>query len=206
MLNSVIGTIFLLGAAGISAAFYKHRGRAYAKGKSERISVVPGFSAVYRWVQLSTLIFGVASFWTTSPLLLRVYTSTGLLYIGLGVGSIGLIVFLWAKLTLDTEYSPCFDSFVANRLINSGPYSRVRHPIYTGNLLLLFGFFLATASLWIALNFVLVAAYYIVSAHREEVALLHALPAYAEYMDRTGRFIPKLFVVPKSVRETEIRQ
>jgi protein-S-isoprenylcysteine O-methyltransferase Ste14 len=193
MVNSIIATIFLLGTAGISAAFYNHRGRIYAKGKCERISAVPGFSVVYRWVQMSTLICGIAAFWTASPLLLKMYTSATLLYVGLGVASVGLMYFVWAKLTLDTEYSPCFDSFVANRLISSGPYSRVRHPIYSGNLLLMFGIFLASGSLWIAFNFVLVAVYYVVSAEREELALLQALPGYAEYTKRTGRFIPKLF-------------
>jgi len=134
----------------------------------------------------------VLSFWFSSPLLLEVFNSLPFLYFGLSVASVGLILFVWAKATLSTEYSPCFDSFIATRVITSGPYSRIRHPIYSANLLMLCGIFLASGSLWIALNVVLVAVYYSIAAGREEAALAQALPDYLVYAQRTGRFVPKI--------------
>ena len=99
--------------------------------------------------------------------------------------------FVWAKVRLGAEYSPCFDSFAANRLIDTGPYAYVRHPIYVANLAWLLGAFLATG--WRGL-------------HRElrdcrilfcglgtaGDALAKKLPTYGEYMARTGAFLPPL--------------
>jgi protein-S-isoprenylcysteine O-methyltransferase Ste14 len=192
MIHSIIATTFVVATMAVSAYFYNHRGRMYAQGKSEQIPALPGFSVAYRWVQVTTFACSVGSFWSLSPVLLKVFNSVSLLYLGLSVGSIAIILFVWAKVTLNTEYSPCFDSFVATKLITSGPYSRVRHPIYSANLLLLCGIFLASGSLWIALNVIVVAVYYAVSARREEAALMRAIPEYLTYAKRTGRFIPKL--------------
>ena len=102
-----------------------------------------------------------------------------------------MALFAWAKVQLGAQFSPCFDSLVANRLIDTGPYAYVRHPLYVANLAWLLGAFLATGSAWIVMNVGVMALYYVTSARQEERVLAKELPAYGEYMARTGAFLPR---------------
>ena len=95
-------------------------------------------------------------------------------------------------MTLGAEDSPCFESLVPNQIIDSGPYGCVRPPIYTANLALLVGLFVATGSVWLLMNCVIIAVYYVNAAVSEERALCESLPSYRAYLTRTGRFLPRL--------------
>jgi protein-S-isoprenylcysteine O-methyltransferase Ste14 len=78
-------------------------------------------------------------------------------------------------------------------LVTSGPYALIRHPIYTGLILAMGGSAIGVNVLWAPL-LVLVGAYFIYSARREEAFLLQLLPEqYAAYMARTGMLTPCLF-------------
>ena len=69
-------------------------------------------------------------------------------------------------------------------VISIGPYAFVRHPMYSGALIMLLGTPLALASWWGLVPFVLMIAV-IVSRLLDEEKLLRAnLPGYAEYADR----------------------
>jgi protein-S-isoprenylcysteine O-methyltransferase Ste14 len=189
--HGIIGCIFVLVVLVVSTKFYNHRGRWYSQGKEKQIAALPGFGFLYRYVQVSTLVASVASFLSDHPATLKVYHEFTLLYVGLALGALAFPVFIWAKITLGAHYSPCFDSFVPGQIVDEGPYAYVRHPIYTSNLLLLLGLFIATGSLWLAINFVIVGIYYVTSARKEEEALREQLPAYREYAARTGGFVPR---------------
>lgn len=76
------------------------------------------------------------------------------------------------------------------RLVTTGPYRRVRHPMYASLLLFLLGVVLFRGGLlaaggWIALVGVLVA-----KTRREEAALRARFPEYARYAARTWRLLP----------------
>ena len=81
---------------------------------------------------------------------------------------------------------------MANQLVATGPYAYIRHPIYAAILAWLLGLFIATGSVWIIMNFLLLAFYYRASAREEERILAKAIPAYPGYMARTGAFLPRL--------------
>jgi protein-S-isoprenylcysteine O-methyltransferase Ste14 len=77
-------------------------------------------------------------------------------------------------------------------VVENGPYKYVRHPSYTGALLILIGLGLAVQSwgavLVLILLFSLAYGYRI---HREEKALISELgEEYIEYKKRTKRLIP----------------
>lgn len=81
---------------------------------------------------------------------------------------------------------------VAGQLVTDGMYARVRHPIYSGLLLIALGItlqngpfpqLLVFAALWWLLNS---------KAGFEEQQLLAQYPGYAEYAARTPRFVPVL--------------
>ncbi len=76
-------------------------------------------------------------------------------------------------------------------LVTSGPYSRIRHPIYTGLIVAMLGSAIAVSIVW-ALVLVVVGAYFVYSARREEAMMLQQFhEQYAAYMARTGMFLPK---------------
>ena len=78
------------------------------------------------------------------------------------------------------------------KLISTGPFAHVRHPMYAGELALVAGFELAMNS-WFWL---LAPASPIGSCARARVkeAGLHGrLPGYHHYAARTKRFIPRLY-------------
>jgi protein-S-isoprenylcysteine O-methyltransferase Ste14 len=77
-------------------------------------------------------------------------------------------------------------------LITSGPYARIRHPIYTGLILAMLGSAIGVNIFW-ALLLVPVGAYFLYSARREEAVMLQLFPEqYAAYMTRIGMLLPRL--------------
>jgi hypothetical protein len=77
-------------------------------------------------------------------------------------------------------------------LVTSGPYALVRHPIYIGNVVWLFGLALLIDS-WQAFGlFFVCAALQICRALYEESLLQSTFPAYTDYKSRVGGFFPRL--------------
>jgi protein-S-isoprenylcysteine O-methyltransferase Ste14 len=69
-------------------------------------------------------------------------------------------------------------------VVSIGPYACVRHPMYSGALVMLLGTPLALASWWGLVAFVLMAAVIVVRLLDEEKLLIADLPGYAEYAAR----------------------
>lgn len=190
MIVNYFAAATLLLIVGISAYVYNHRGRRYAMGKSEQIDSPGGFAMVYRFIQLTTVVFGVGSFLFDHALLLEVHNHPALVIAGSVVALVGLAVFLAAKAALGRHYSPCFDSFVPSAVVREGVYRCVRHPIYTSNYLVVGGLALASGSLWLAFDLLLLVIYYNIAARKEENALADRFAEYRDHLRHTGRFFP----------------
>jgi protein-S-isoprenylcysteine O-methyltransferase Ste14 len=77
--------------------------------------------------------------------------------------------------------------------VTSGPYSFIRHPIYTGLIVAMLGSAIGVNIYW-AVMLVPVGAYFIYGARREETVMLQPFPEqYAAYMARSGMLVPRLF-------------
>jgi protein-S-isoprenylcysteine O-methyltransferase Ste14 len=77
-------------------------------------------------------------------------------------------------------------------VIDRGPYRWVRHPSYTGGILMFTGVGVALSN-WLSIAVLVMTSIGVYSyrVHVEERALLEALgAAYAAYMKRTTRYIP----------------
>jgi len=77
-------------------------------------------------------------------------------------------------------------------LVQSGIYAWVRHPMYTGVIIMFAGYWLFWGSLlsiplWLAFSIL-----YVVKAAKEEQVLIERFPEYEEYRKHTGRFLPFL--------------
>jgi protein-S-isoprenylcysteine O-methyltransferase Ste14 len=79
----------------------------------------------------------------------------------------------------------------AHRVVSTGPYALVRHPMYSGIMLFFVGVPLLLGSWWgvaIALLFIVLFA---IRARIEERALIDGLPGYADYAARVRyRLVP----------------
>jgi len=72
-----------------------------------------------------------------------------LAWVGVGAGALGLLVRLWAVLTLKERYTRTLRVEEEHAIERGGPYRLVRHPGYLGSLLCLNGIALATGNVFI---------------------------------------------------------
>ena len=79
-------------------------------------------------------------------------------------------------------------------VVTTGPYAWVRHPMYSGALVMMLGIPLALGSLWALLPFAALAGLIVVRLIDEERVLIAGLPGYADYRARTRfRLIPHVW-------------
>lgn len=185
-------TFVVLGIVVTAYLVYRHPSRAYAIGKSERIATIPGMSILYRPIKIITLVVCLLSLHCPNRWLLIVPRPVWIGWTGIVVSTGGAALLVWSKASLGSGYSPCFDSWVPHQLVNAGPYRRIRHPMYTGNFLMLGGLTLVSASCWQLLCFSVVLVYFVASAYSEERSLKRHLPQYAKYVEKTGAFVPRI--------------
>jgi len=81
-----------------------------------------------------------------------------------------------------------------HRVVSSGPYAFVRHPMYSGVMLFFFGVPLLLGSWWGVAIAPVFAVLFAIRARIEERALVEGLPDYADYAARVRyRLVPGLW-------------
>jgi protein-S-isoprenylcysteine O-methyltransferase Ste14 len=103
----------------------------------------------------------------------------------------GLALAITARFQLGRQWSDIESSSVGadHKIIEYGVYRFIRHPIYTGDVLLIAGLELALNS-WLVLAVIPLALGVFLKARSEEQELAHRLSGYHEYQSRTKRFLP----------------
>ena len=81
----------------------------------------------------------------------------------------------------------------ARRLVTSGVYRIVRHPLYLAEELAVIGIFMQFASLWTAVLLAMQIAFQLRRMHNEEAVLSEIFPEYATYKANTARLIPGIY-------------
>ncbi|MEN6324557.1 MAG: isoprenylcysteine carboxylmethyltransferase family protein, partial [Proteiniphilum sp.] len=80
------------------------------------------------------------------------------------------------------------------QIISTGPYGVIRHPMYTGLLMMILFAPLALGSYWAVLPALLYIPWTVIRIKNEEEMLLRDLPGYREYCSRiTKRMIPSVW-------------
>ena len=105
---------------------------------------------------------------------------------------ITLIVWAVAKIrfyNLRIEPEPSKES----RLITSGPFRLIRHPMYSGGMLIGVAWVWNDFSLLRLFMLVILFVDFLVKLHYEERLLTERFPEYAEYMKRTKRLVPFVY-------------
>lgn len=114
---------------------------------------------------------------------------TGL--VGDAMALAGLAVMLWARVTIGRNWSGGVVLKENHQLVTSGPYRFVRHPIYSGLLLLTLGWAVLRGSVVGFLGpIVLFFLFWIKSRAEERLMIDHFGEAYLEYRARVKALIP----------------
>lgn len=140
------------------------------------------------------LILLAAPRWVPRVLTRRFLPVGGLLPIlGTVLIAVGLGFSIWARRHLGRNWSAHVVVKEDHALIRSGPYARVRHPIYTGILLALLGT-AVTIGEWraiLAVPFALLA--FAVKSRLEERRMREIFPEYEQYQRETAALIPFVY-------------
>ncbi len=111
------------------------------------------------------------------------WTAATIVVIGIGFA-------VWARLTLGKNWSPRPSVKEQHELVTTGPYAFVRHPIYTGMLVAVFGSALTGSAFAIGV-FIVASVVLLPRIPREEKIMLGLFPdEYPRYQARTKRLIP----------------
>jgi protein-S-isoprenylcysteine O-methyltransferase Ste14 len=90
--------------------------------------------------------------------------------------------------------SPAIETAEGQRVVSTGPYAIVRHPMYAGALLMLLGTPLALGSVRGVVPFAFMVVIIVVRLLDEERFLTRGLPGYAAYRERVrSRLVPYLW-------------
>lgn len=108
----------------------------------------------------------------------------------LGLASLGL--WTWTQDALGKEWSPQLQLRDEHHLVTNGPYTRIRHPLYTSMFGYAIGLALVTANWIFVILAVFVMAGMLRRVPREEQMMIDEFgEEYKDYMQITGRFFPK---------------
>lgn len=113
---------------------------------------------------------------------------------GLVIFTLGLLTAVSARIQLGKNWSDIEDGKIADdhAVVSHGIYGYIRHPIYSGDILLLLGLELCLNS-WLALGVLVLAPVVAAQAIKEEIKLIDNLPGYETYVRQTKRFIPFVY-------------
>lgn len=133
---------------------------------------------------LMALVFGLA------VALPGDWTSLGLIVPGLILFLAGGVIGIAGVIALEKNRTPFPKPRECSRLIQTGIYSRVRHPLYTSVICASFGWALIWQSLPAFLAGFVLILFFLAKAAREEQWLREKFPDYAEYEKRVPGFLP----------------
>jgi protein-S-isoprenylcysteine O-methyltransferase Ste14 len=140
--------------------------------------------------------FLVMGLWIAIPqtiLMFQIALHSLIRWFGVGMAVIAIALTVWIHRTLGRQYSAKWEIQKGHKLITVGPYSRVRHPMYTTLNLFSLSVSLITANLLLILLAISIAIpFFWIARAEEEILIEQFAEEYLEYMKITGRFFPRL--------------
>jgi len=146
---------------------------------------------------IAVLHFGAVLLYLANPWFLQwsAFGATTITrWLGIALSCLGIAGEVWAALALGASYSPKLRVADESVVVTAGPYRWIRHPLYAFWLPTAIGWGLATPNWFILLSgAVLILVLALVRVPREEAMMLRGFgEQYRQYMQRTGRLIPRL--------------
>lgn len=117
------------------------------------------------------------------------YSLGALAWLGATLAPLGVAYAIWARVYLGSNWSPAPAIKEGHELVTSGPYALVRHPIYTGIILAIFGSGLVDP--WWFVVCMIAALVFVRRVFVEEGLMMRQFPnAYPEYKKHTWALVP----------------
>ena len=141
-----------------------------------------------------SLVAFLVIFAIDSPLfgVLRVPLPDWLRGIGIVIGVASLALYAWARAALGKEWSSSLQVREQQHLVTTGPYARIRHPIYSALIGFMIGITLITANWFLVAFFAISYVDLCLRIPKEEQMMIAEFGEdYIIYMQRTGRLLPK---------------
>lgn len=110
--------------------------------------------------------------------------------IGVVLCALGIGLAIWARANLGRNWGMPMSRKENPELVTTGPYTLIRHPIYTGTITAMLGSAITMSIIWL-LPLIVFGMYFIFSARREEKLMVEEFPEqYRAYMQRTKMLVP----------------
>ncbi len=139
------------------------------------LAVVAGYAILPDWIILFDL---------PVPAWLR--------WLGFVLGVFALSLLIWVHHTLGRQWSTSLELQQQHRLVTTGPYQWVRHPMYTVLIAAFISLSLVSANLLVALPFVLAIVFMYSRIDKEEAMMVEKFgDEYRAFMAHTGRLLPR---------------
>jgi len=145
-------------------------------------------------------IFAMVAVLVLQPLLLpmlgfRTDQAWGLLVQGLGIFIIlaALGLHIWSRAHLRHYYAERVEVQPEHKVIDTGPYRFIRHPVITSFFGIALGLFLVNPALTTIAALLYTIWDFTRAAQQEEALLARTLPGYVEYAQQTPRFLPRVW-------------
>ena len=143
---------------------------------------------------VAALLLSLAGNPRLGPLTLRFLPETvRVAWTGTALTVAGVLFAIWARVYLGRYWSSTVALKADHQLIRSGPYARIRHPIYTGILLALAGTAITVGRYAALLAFAIYLGAFWWKARQEETLLAGQFgAAFEEHRRSTGFLLPRL--------------
>ncbi len=114
-------------------------------------------------------------------------------WLGVVPGLIGAVLFIVVLRSLGTNLTDTVVTRARHTLVTTGPYRWVRHPFYVASTLAVVANSTVTANWFLALTGAIPIVLLVIRTKTEEEKLVERFgDEYRIYMERTGRFLPRL--------------
>jgi protein-S-isoprenylcysteine O-methyltransferase len=126
---------------------------------------------------------------------LRIQETWGVFIQILGILTLvtALALHIWSRVHLQHFYAERVEVQPEHKVIDTGPYGLMRHPVITSFFGIATGLFLVNPALTTLAALLYTIWDFTRAARQEEDLLSKTLPGYAEYARRTPRFLPRLW-------------
>jgi protein-S-isoprenylcysteine O-methyltransferase Ste14 len=142
--------------------------------------------AMVAMLVLQPLFLPILSFRTTQPWGLAIQIPGAIAILS------ALALHIWSRAHLQQFYAERVEVQPEHRVVDTGPYRLVRHPVIASFFGIAAGLFLINPALTTLGTLLYTIWDFRRAAQQEEELLSQTLPGYADYAGRTPRFLPRL--------------
>ena len=148
----------------------------------------------------TTFIFVLVAVLVLQPVVIPIISFRTTQAWGLFIQLLGILLILtalalhiWSRVHLQHYYAERVEVQPEHKVIDTGPYALMKHPVITSFFGIASGLFFINPSLTTLAALIYTIWDFTRAAQQEEDLLTKTLPGYAEYASRTPRFLPRLW-------------